>query len=137
MFWNRDPKRKQNLHGPQRQHSTQVCILNPRSQTEGEKKCTSTTVVHKQNANENCREESTRQHKNDQNLEMKIVERRAQGNAEMIKTCLGEHRPLAKLHAHKKCRNLSALVANFSSNASTQMAENGCQRHKRCCSREW
>ena len=112
-LWNRDLKRKQYLHGPQRQHSTQVCILNSRSQTEGEKKCRSTTIVRRQNTNENCRKDSTRQCRNNQN------------------------RPPAKLHTYKKGRNLSAPIANFSSNASTQMAENGCQRHKRCCGREW
>ena len=38
-LWNRNSKLKQNLHGPQREDSAQVLILNPKMRTEGKKKC--------------------------------------------------------------------------------------------------
>ena len=38
-LWNRNSKLKQNLHGPQRQDSAQVLILNPKMRTQRKKKC--------------------------------------------------------------------------------------------------
>ena len=102
MLSNRDLNWKQNLHGLEHQHSTQLHILNLRFQIEVEKKCRPTVVVHRENANENCKEENTRQCINDQNLQMKTIEKKTQGNAEMTKTCLGEHRSTAKPYAHRK-----------------------------------
>ena len=58
-LWTCDVKMKQNLHGPQRQQSAQLVILNLKLETEGEKKCRPTITCGRENGIDKTLETTT------------------------------------------------------------------------------